>query len=424
MRLRNFIILIVGVLGFAGCKNLEDATPTTRNTFIHFYEKSSTYKGIIAEPLSDGYLLAGNIETLTEKSSIITKTDLYGKLIWESIIPNGATRSLKVVSDGYLILGDSIEIDNGATQVADREVTKLRLIKMDLAGQIVVQNSLFNKNSPKVDFHGDALTLEGNGTIIAIGSFQPPNSYIKNLVAAFNPSTFDTLWTQSYSLLDRDYSNGKSAYINSSQQIMWASSAQNIQPNISRSYVTIPTVEPNSTFVNSDLFGESENQFYNANDITQSGVGFGIVGTYKNIQGQNANMYFLRTDPSGNVLANSETFFDGELSLSNEPIDKSSSATQDTGDAIASTSDGGYVIAGSMSTTLTRGNGGKDIFLVRLDPFGNLLWNKVLGGTGDEEPNSIRVTPDGGFLITGTVTINGLSSIFLVRTDRNGEINN
>lgn len=422
MRVQKGITIVIFILVLVGCGNLDETDLTKRITFIHFYEKSVTYKGVIAEPLTDGYLLAGNIETSDERSSIVTKTDFNGKLVWESTIQNCSTKALKVVSDGYLILGDSIEIDNEATQVADREVTKLRLIKMSLDGQIVIENSLFNKNSSKVDFHGDALTLDGTGTIITIGSFQPLNSNTKSLVAAFDPATFDTLWTQSYSLIDRDYSNAKSAYVNSSQRIIWASSAQIIQPNNSRSYITIPTVEPNSTFVNSDLFGESENQFYNANDITNSGIGYGVVGTYKNIQGQNANMYFLRTDPAGNVLPNSEVFFDGELSVTNERIDKSSSATQDTGDAIASTSDGGYIIAGSMTSTLSRGNGGKDIFLVRVDPFGNLLWNKVIGGTGDEEPSSIRVTADGGFLLCGTVTVNGLSSIFLVRTDRDGNL--
>jgi hypothetical protein len=75
-----------------------------------------------------------------------------------------------------------------------------------------------------------------------------------------------------------------------------------------------------------------------------------------------------------------------------------------------------------MLTTTTRGNGGLDIFLVKVDGSGNILWNKIIGGDGDETVNSIREAEDGGLVICGSNNLSGLSSIFLIKTDRNGDL--
>lgn len=424
MKVFRYLFFTILPLVLFGCSNIEDAEPTNRKTFIHFYEKSINYIGVVSEPLEDGYLVAGNLENGTEYSGAISRTDLLGNVIWEQIIPNSSISAIKIIDDGYLILGDSIQVDEEASQVLDIIITKSRLIKMNSDGSIIAENNFFNKNNPSVDFHGDALSIAPDGTIISIGNFQAAGATTKTFVAAHNPSTLDTLWTQSYSLIDRDYKNSKSGFVTSSGKIVWASAAEKSVSNNFRSYVTVPSVDPNSTFVNSDSFGVTEDQFYDAADIVQSSLGFAIIGTYKNTQGQNSNMYFLRTDPTGNILQGSERFFDGFLSLDNSAIEKTASSTQDTGNAIATTSDGGYILAGGMTTSLDRGNGGEDILLIRISPFGEILWNKVLGGSGDEVPNSIRVTSDGGYLICGSVSIGGLSSAFVIRTDKNGELNN
>ena len=105
-------------------------------------------------------------------------------------------------------------------------------------------------------------------------------------------------------------------------------------------------------------------------------------------------------------------------------LDKSeqtNSISQDEGLALTATSDG-FVLAGALTSTPTVGNGGKDILLVKLDAMGNLLWKRTMGGTGDETITSIRETSDKGLLMFGTNTINGLSSMMLIKTDENGEI--
>ncbi|HCM75172.1 MAG TPA: hypothetical protein DIS90_02235, partial [Cytophagales bacterium] len=255
MALKNCIIFSLALVVFNSCNNLEDVDLTERSTFIHFYEKSVNYKGVTAEQLADGYILAGNLENEVEFSSVITRTDLFGNVVWEKIIPNSSVSAIKVIADGYLILGDSIQVDTEAAQVLDVITTKSRLIKMNLDGDILVENNFYNKNNLKVDFHGDALNLDASGNIITVGNFQDPASTAKTFVAAHDPTTLDTIWTQKYSLIDRDYKNSKSTYVAPSGKIIWASSAEKSVQNNFRSYIAVPSVDPNSTFVSSDFFG-------------------------------------------------------------------------------------------------------------------------------------------------------------------------
>jgi hypothetical protein len=75
-----------------------------------------------------------------------------------------------------------------------------------------------------------------------------------------------------------------------------------------------------------------------------------------------------------------------------------------------------------MTTTPLRGNGGKDIFLVKVDAMGNIQWNRVMGGTGDETISGIRETEDGGLLLCGSKDASGLPAIFLIKTNPYGVI--
>ena len=65
---------------------------------------------------------------------------------------------------------------------------------------------------------------------------------------------------------------------------------------------------------------------------------------------------------------------------------------------IKQTPDGGYILLGS---TTSFGNGGSDIYLVKVDRFGNEIWSNTYGGPNDDKGKSIQLTGDGGFAILG-----------------------
>ena len=83
------------------------------------------------------------------------------------------------------------------------------------------------------------------------------------------------------------------------------------------------------------------------------------------------------------------------------------------------TADSGFIICG---TTMSFGSGG-DLYLIRTDRNGDTLWTKTYGGTAGESGAAVRVTSDGGFVAVGNTGSFGVgySSIYLVRTDPNGD---
>jgi hypothetical protein len=93
----------------------------------------------------------------------------------------------------------------------------------------------------------------------------------------------------------------------------------------------------------------------------------------------------------------------------------------DTGKSVAQTSDGGYAVAGY---TTSFGAGSYDMFLAKFSSSGTLSWSKTWGGTGDDEGNSIFQTSDGGYAVAGYTTSFGAGSydVLLARLDNTGAI--
>lgn len=79
--------------------------------------------------------------------------------------------------------------------------------------------------------------------------------------------------------------------------------------------------------------------------------------------------------------------------------------------SITSTSDGGYILAGVTASNdgeVTGNHGDFDIWVVKINGMGNIIWQKTYGGGGADWGNKIISTSDGGYLVVGnTNSING-----------------
>ncbi len=72
--------------------------------------------------------------------------------------------------------------------------------------------------------------------------------------------------------------------------------------------------------------------------------------------------------------------------------------------SVIQTNDEGYIIAGHSESTdgdVVGNHGGNDMWLVRLNSVGDFLWQKTLGGSGDDRAFSIKQTSDDGFIVAG-----------------------
>ncbi|GAA3595456.1 hypothetical protein Q4Q39_07470 [Flavivirga amylovorans] len=73
--------------------------------------------------------------------------------------------------------------------------------------------------------------------------------------------------------------------------------------------------------------------------------------------------------------------------------------------AITKSSDGNYIIVGdtrSDDTDISTNRGGADLWVIKISPTGNLIWEKTFGGSNFDVGRSISKTQDNGFIISGS----------------------
>jgi hypothetical protein len=147
------------------------------------------------------------------------------------------------------------------------------------------------------------------------------------------------------------------------------------------------------------------NGYDEGNDVKQTlDGGYIITGSTSSIGQGNTDMYLLKLDSMGQVKF--QKTFGG---VSNE-----------IGKSIVQLADSSYVMAGYTSSS---GVGGYDMFLVKADKTGNLIWQKTYGGSDWDFANSMDTTADGGFIIAGTTYSYGKGNAdgFVIKTDANGD---
>jgi hypothetical protein len=62
------------------------------------------------------------------------------------------------------------------------------------------------------------------------------------------------------------------------------------------------------------------------------------------------------------------------------------------------TTDGNYIIAG---TTTSFGSGGSDIYIIKIDTSGGVIWEKTYGGSGNEQAGTIVLNSTSDYVISG-----------------------
>ena len=101
--------------------------------------------------------------------------------------------------------------------------------------------------------------------------------------------------------------------------------------------------------------------------------------------------------------------------------------------SIQSTSDGGFIAAGSSRSEdgdVVSNNGNEDFWVVRITSQGNLVWTAHLGGSKSDVAHAVQQTLDGGFIVVGNsrssngdVSVNqGETDCWIVKLDTNGAL--
>jgi hypothetical protein len=94
---------------------------------------------------------------------------------------------------------------------------------------------------------------------------------------------------------------------------------------------------------------------------------------------------------------------------------------EDCGESMQQTSDGGYIMTGA---TYSFGAGEADVLLVKIDSQGGRTWQRTFGGSDNDWGYSVQQTSDGGFIISGETNSfgSGQSDVYLIKTDAIGNL--
>lgn len=135
-------------------------------------------------------------------------------------------------------------------------------------------------------------------------------------------------------------------------------------------------------------------------------AGYTVTGWW-DVEGDFKEVYLVKTDEDGNEEW-SQTFGDEEMTA--------------IGHSVEQTSDGGFIIGGRIGPgRKIQNNTTSDAYLLKTDESGLELWSQTYGGAYFDGAYSVQQTTDGGFIFSGLFTgANGLSDVYLVKTNANG----
>ena len=131
--------------------------------------------------------------------------------------------------------------------------------------------------------------------------------------------------------------------------------------------------------------------------------GYILAGTTESFGLGVRDVYLVKTDSLGNIVWE-RTY---------------GSTVGDNGFSVQQTLDGGYVVVGWSGA----GGGSEDVYLVKTDSLGNMLWEMLYGGSLEDRGFSVQQTLDGGYIVTGWKFSGGMPvDVYLVKTDSLGSV--
>jgi uncharacterized delta-60 repeat protein len=368
---------------------INSSTITDMNGYYSFtgIQVGTTYS---VTPSMPGYLFSSARVTLCENdvtgfdfTSTVTMAKTYGSHYHTTDI-----NDIQVTADGgFIAAGHTYSYGAGNSDIW--------VMKLDGIGNSVWQKTYGGAN----DDHAQSIQVTADGGYVVAGhtySYGAGNSdiWVLKLDANGNP-----VWQKTYGGAYYDH-------------------AQSIQVTVDGGYVVAGNTSPYETGSGSDIwvlkldgngnpvwwktYGGAHYDGAQSIQVTADG-GYVVVGQTTSYGSANTDIWVLKLDANGNSVWQKTYGWSGGLIHAQ---------------SIQVTSDGSYVVAGYYNSSMP----GK-IWVLRLDESGNAVWWKTYGGSRHEFGGFIQVTADGGYVVAGNTSSygSGSSDLWVLKLDAFGD---
>ena len=369
-----------------------NVTATGQVTFQKTFGGNSVdYAYAVQQTDDDGYIIAGYTLSFGagNRDVYLIRTDVNGNTLWTKTYGGNNTDyawTIQQTADhGYIIGAHSGSFGAGSHDVY--------LIKCDLNGAVIWTTVYGGSNADGA--YSLEQTTDGGYIIGAhVNSF---GAGLHDIYLIKINDQGDTLWTKTYGGNNQDllralHQTADGGYILVSETLSFGAGNADVY--------LIKTDSLGNLIWTRTYGGSSADYGYSVRQTTDGG--YIIAGYTQSFGSGNTDVYLIKADSLGNLMW-TKTY---------------GGSSSDYGYSVRQTTDGGYIIAGYTQSFGTAG----DVYLIRTDANGDLLWTKAYGGSGADYGWSVRQTADGGFIIAGYTDSfeTGNQDVYLIKTDHLG----
>ncbi|MBX7124727.1 MAG: hypothetical protein K1X47_03475 [Cyclobacteriaceae bacterium] len=419
MKLLRYSSLALALILAAGsCTTESGVKPPQAPTFLRYLNGGNNDIAVVAQEKADGSLvLLSNIE-ITSGAGVITRKvkvtnlDKYGNQVGNpAIYPSdfSATDSyeasdLIITSGGYIIHAEHIYTTKASGSLIATPQQRLVMLTLDASGN-------FSEAAIAATHFGEADTVKAVSVIHESAglALNPANNNIMLLGWSASASAMllsevnasgAVQWAYQYPTPESTVLS-KRLVVDGAQQSTWMRTASG--------GVRIVNA-PANTPTTGDILLSKNTLTESVSDMCSYGGNFALVGTTNanpdGTPGTGKNIFYRKVTPGSEVTTSVV------LDLTGNNI------TDEEGQSLCVTQTGEVVLLGTTATS----DRGTDYYLIKLDAFGNRVWERTFGSRGDDEGASVRQLSDGSYLIFGSTTLAGLKTLMVMKADKDGLI--
>ncbi len=372
------------ILGYSGCKSCSEPSEGGKSrrglsaaaTWFRTYGGEEDDLAYMIEKTGRGeYILVGNTKSFgAGKTDVwLMKIDPEGNMIWEKTFGGArddwAYSVLPTSDKGYIL--------TGYAGSESRDITDIWIIKLDRDG-----NEEWNRKHSIHRFNiSNSIVQTNDGGYMVAGSSGDRTSFMDFVVIRLDGGG-EKIWSRTY---------GGGAF-NIASSIIGTADGGYIVSGSTKGRLAdldflVMKIDAGGERGWSRTFGGKRDD--GVSSIRETEDGGYVAAGYTSREGSDyKDLWVLKLDSGCEKTW--ERTFGGFMS-------------EEAG-SIEQTADGGYIVAGY---TQYRDRRKDEIWLIRLDPDGNMTWDRIYGGEKFDSAASIQRTDDGGYIVAGNTTSYG-----------------